>query len=120
MQIPSKAAKTQGLKGILYFKTVKDGTLHRQPCQFYFENFRIYLRTIQSLLAIVNKLIFFYRYPYPFQNLYLILSFLLSPCLTPLLSFYFVFSYTYNCTLASFLSFFLVFPILQVLRMSVL
>ena len=24
MQIPSKAAKTQGLKGILYFKTVKD------------------------------------------------------------------------------------------------
>ena len=25
MEIPSKAAKTQGLKGILYFKTVKDG-----------------------------------------------------------------------------------------------
>ena len=27
MEIPSKAAKTQGLKGILYFKTVKDGIL---------------------------------------------------------------------------------------------
>ena len=25
MEIPSKAAKTQGLKGILSFKTVKDG-----------------------------------------------------------------------------------------------
>ena len=25
MEIPSKAAKTRGLKGILYFKTVKDG-----------------------------------------------------------------------------------------------
>ena len=27
MEIPSKAAKTQGLKGILYFKTVKDGII---------------------------------------------------------------------------------------------
>ena len=27
MEIPSKAAKTKGLKGILYFKTVKDGIL---------------------------------------------------------------------------------------------
>ena len=27
MEIPSKAAKTQGLKGILYFKTVKDEIL---------------------------------------------------------------------------------------------
>ena len=27
MEIPSKAAKTQGLKGILYFKTVKDGSI---------------------------------------------------------------------------------------------
>jgi len=27
MEIPSKAAKTRGLKGILYFKTVKDGIL---------------------------------------------------------------------------------------------
>ena len=25
MEIPSKAAKTRGLKGVLYFKTVKDG-----------------------------------------------------------------------------------------------
>ena len=33
MEIPSKAAKTQGLKGILYFKTVKDGII----------NFSIYL-----------------------------------------------------------------------------
>jgi len=27
MQIPSKAAKTQGLKGILSFKTVKDSII---------------------------------------------------------------------------------------------
>ena len=27
MEIPSKAAKTRGLKGILYFKTVKDGII---------------------------------------------------------------------------------------------
>lgn len=27
MEIPSKAAKTKGLKGILYFKTVKDGII---------------------------------------------------------------------------------------------
>ena len=27
MEIPSKAAKTKGLKGILYFKTVKDWTI---------------------------------------------------------------------------------------------
>ena len=36
MEIPSKAAKTQGLKGILYFKTVKDGIIALLEC-FYYE-----------------------------------------------------------------------------------
>ena len=34
MEIPSKAAKTQGLKGILYFKTVKDGTIAKIKNQY--------------------------------------------------------------------------------------
>ena len=33
MEIPSKAAKTQGLKGILYFKTVKDGIIVKNKSQ---------------------------------------------------------------------------------------
>ena len=41
MQIPSKAAKIQGLKGILYFKTVKDRIIKAET-SIYEVSARIY------------------------------------------------------------------------------
>ena len=41
MQIPSKSAKTQGLKGILYFKTVKDSIIKAET-SIYEVSARIY------------------------------------------------------------------------------
>ena len=45
MEIPSKAAKTQGLKGILSFKTVKDRiikaetSIYEVSARFYYYNY---------------------------------------------------------------------------------
>jgi len=42
MEIPSKAAKTKGLKGILYFKTVKDGIIYGNILSFFRNDYYSY------------------------------------------------------------------------------
>ena len=53
MEIPSKAAKTQGLKGILYFKTVKDEIIYIYILSIYI----IYISHIyKNIFYIENRI----------------------------------------------------------------
>ena len=65
MEIPSKAAKTKGLKGILYFKTVKDGIIYR-----YLEKFLDHKYTCEEILNTLKDFNFAYVKEQGFIPLY--------------------------------------------------